>query len=234
MNPMEEARGLKEYIGRCDLTQEQAGEKVGRSGAWVSTRVRFLELPSRVQEMIEKGRLSPSNAIELLPYVGTTSESFLVRAAEVGCWRGSNQAFKSALEAGLPRSHPKKIEASTGCFCKCKCCLNFGHHLRGHRPPRVLAAEDLPVRVEVVPAEASDVVRALSMHFDGRSDLLVASQLRPIPLAEIRRWLSAAYRLMDYPRPKAGPDGRAVVAFAGLGEEGRLRVAGRILREIAA
>ncbi len=133
MNPIEEATAIVSFMEQGNLSQEEAGARVGRSGAWVSTRVRLLELPEVVREMIRDGRLSSSNAGLLLPYVKRSTENFLIRAAKVGCRKGDNMGFASQLEhlTGARKRSPGPKGPGGACGCVCLCGLHSGAHAAG-------------------------------------------------------------------------------------------------------
>ncbi|MGA7861662.1 MAG: ParB/RepB/Spo0J family partition protein [Thermoplasmata archaeon] len=146
MNPMEEARGLVEYMRVTGQNQSQVAKRLGRSDFWVSCRVRLLDLPMAVQEMVEgkprnghtylptekPHKLPLSNAVELLPYIAQRTDDWMIRAAEVGCWKGVNQSFKSALAGDLETVRGKGAKAilhSERCDCMCRCCQARVHRV---------------------------------------------------------------------------------------------------------
>ena len=66
LNPIEEAEGLRLLMDECDLTQEQAAEKVGRSRPAVANSLRLLNLPDEVKELARKEQISAGHARALL------------------------------------------------------------------------------------------------------------------------------------------------------------------------
>lgn len=150
MTPMEEARGLGDFMRQTGLNQYKTAERLGRSQTWVSFRVRFLEFPAVVREMIHERRLSVSNAAEILPYLGKNPEEFIVRAARVGCWTGNNMGFRAALAGGLRSSHPKgaHVKADGSCACGCRCCVDRG----SHKPPAQAEPVAVPPPARLPPA----------------------------------------------------------------------------------
>jgi len=62
LNPVEEARALKEILVTYDLTHDELAGKIGKSRSSLTNRLRILQLPQDVQEMIAKGRISSGHA----------------------------------------------------------------------------------------------------------------------------------------------------------------------------
>ena len=51
LDPVEEALGIRELMTRCDLTQEQAARKLGKSRSALANSLRLLNLPETVLEL---------------------------------------------------------------------------------------------------------------------------------------------------------------------------------------
>jgi ParB family chromosome partitioning protein len=66
LNPVEEARALKQLVDQFGMTHAQAAEAVGRSRAAVSNLLRLLELPEGVREMLERREIDMGHARALL------------------------------------------------------------------------------------------------------------------------------------------------------------------------
>jgi len=67
MNPIDEARAFKKYadnFGYGGITQ--LAEKIGKSQAYISNRIRLLALPKGVRDDVIRRRISPSVAQELV------------------------------------------------------------------------------------------------------------------------------------------------------------------------
>lgn len=62
LNPVEEARTLREILLNYGLTHDQLAEKIGRSRSALTNRLRLLQLPYDVQLMIIEGQISPGHA----------------------------------------------------------------------------------------------------------------------------------------------------------------------------
>lgn len=66
LNPLEEAAGYQQLIDEFSLTQEQVGERVGRSRSSVANTLRLLALPDPLQRLVVDGSLSAGHARALL------------------------------------------------------------------------------------------------------------------------------------------------------------------------
>lgn len=66
LNPVEEARGYEELVGKFGLTQEEVAARVGKERSTVTNSLRLLKLPPTIIEDLEVGRLSPGHARALL------------------------------------------------------------------------------------------------------------------------------------------------------------------------
>jgi ParB-like partition proteins len=62
LNPIEAAEGLNELIKNCNMTQEEAAQRIGMSRPAVTNLIRLLTLDKEVLELVRCGRLSSSHA----------------------------------------------------------------------------------------------------------------------------------------------------------------------------
>ncbi len=62
LNPVEEAKTLRDIILNYGLTHDQLAEKVGKSRSALTNRLRLLQLPPEVQLMVADGRISAGHA----------------------------------------------------------------------------------------------------------------------------------------------------------------------------
>ncbi|MDR2648034.1 MAG: ParB/RepB/Spo0J family partition protein [Oscillospiraceae bacterium] len=81
LNPMEEALGYQHLMETCNLTQDEAAKRVGKSRPAVANALRLLKLPESVAEMVRDGLLSGGHARSLLPL--DDADSILTAADEV-------------------------------------------------------------------------------------------------------------------------------------------------------
>lgn len=61
LSELEEARAFKDYVD-AGHSQADLAEKIGKSGPYVSNRIRLLGLPDPIVKNLEAGKLSPSHA----------------------------------------------------------------------------------------------------------------------------------------------------------------------------
>ena len=66
LNPIEEARGIKQLIDDYGYTQEEAAAKIGSSRPSVTNALRILSLPEDVISLLETGKISTGHAKALL------------------------------------------------------------------------------------------------------------------------------------------------------------------------
>jgi len=66
LNPIEEARALKELINQFSYTQDKVAKKVGKSRSHVANSLRLLNLPQAIQDDLAAGRYSAGHARTLL------------------------------------------------------------------------------------------------------------------------------------------------------------------------
>ena len=125
MNPIEEAKAVREYMAKTGLGQEAAGGRIGRSGPWVSLRLGLLSLPEEIQERLSDGRLSAGHGNVLVPHAGRSKE-VLLRCAELASqqtfskWRASVGRILDAIPRIRPPNRAK-------CPCTCSCCVGHDH-----------------------------------------------------------------------------------------------------------
>ena len=62
LDPVEEAAGIRELMTRCDLTQEQAARKLGKSRSALANSLRLLNLPETVLELLKSGFINTGHA----------------------------------------------------------------------------------------------------------------------------------------------------------------------------
>lgn len=66
LNPIEEAQGYKKLIKDDDLTQEQLAGLVSKSRSAITNKLRLLDLPAEVQDLMSDGRLTAGHARAIL------------------------------------------------------------------------------------------------------------------------------------------------------------------------
>ncbi len=66
LNPLEEAKAFKQLIQEFNLTQEEAGARVGKNRATIANALRLLDLPQTIQEALSQGKITASHAKVIL------------------------------------------------------------------------------------------------------------------------------------------------------------------------
>ena len=111
LNPMEEAEGYHALVDQYGLTQEQAGQRVGKSRSAVANALRLLSLAQPVRDMVEAGVLSAGHARALLPLSTELQEqaASTVAASNLSV-RQTEQLVKRLMTQ--PKEKPKKDPAA--------------------------------------------------------------------------------------------------------------------------
>jgi ParB family chromosome partitioning protein len=98
LNPLDEALALHMLLEDLGVTQEQLGARVGKSRPAIANKIRLLELPAPVQQLLAQGRLSEGHGRALL---GAESRATLVRLARKAADEGwSVRAVEAAVRLG--------------------------------------------------------------------------------------------------------------------------------------
>ena len=121
LDPVEEAAGIRELMTRCDLTQEQAARKLGKSRSALANSLRLLSLPETVLELLKSGFSTIGHAKVVLglptPELQEEAAQMIadnqlnVRQAEALCKKLAKPA-KEPVAAPLPSALPVEVEES--------------------------------------------------------------------------------------------------------------------------
>ena len=121
LDPVEEAAGIRELMTRCDLTQEQAARKLGKSRSALANSLRLLSLPETVLELLKSGFITIGHAKVVLglptPELQEEAAQMIadnqlnVRQAEALCKKLAKPA-KEPVTAPLPSALPVEVEES--------------------------------------------------------------------------------------------------------------------------
>ena len=121
LDPVEEAVGIRELMTRCDLTQEQAARKLGKSRSALANSLRLLSLPETVLELLKSGVITIGHAKVVLglptPELQEEAAQMIadnqlnVRQAEALCKKLAKPA-KEPVAAPLPSALPVEVEES--------------------------------------------------------------------------------------------------------------------------
>lgn len=85
LNPIEEAKGIKQLIENFNLTRQQAKKVLGKSDTTMSRVLRLLELVGEVQQLVRRGKLSAGHA-KVLIGLSSADQVFLARSAVEKDW----------------------------------------------------------------------------------------------------------------------------------------------------
>ena len=121
LDPVEEAARIRELMTRCDLTQEQAARKLGKSRSALANSLRLLSLPETVLELLKSGFITIGHAKVVLglptPELQEEAAQMIadnqlnVRQAEALCKKLAKPA-KEPVAAPLPSALPVEVEES--------------------------------------------------------------------------------------------------------------------------
>ena len=121
LDPVEEAAGIRELMTRCNLTQEQAAQKLGKSRSALANSLRLLSLPETVLELLKSGFITIGHAKVVLglptPELQEEAAQMIadnqlnVRQAEALCKKLAKPA-KEPVAAPLPSALPVEVEES--------------------------------------------------------------------------------------------------------------------------
>ena len=109
LNPLEEAQGYSELIGKFELRQEDVAVKVGKSRTVVANALRLLKLPPELQAYLRDGRISVGHAKVILGLTGSVEQTL---AAERIIKQGLNVRQTEALVAHLQHQLHNGLEAT--------------------------------------------------------------------------------------------------------------------------
>ena len=121
LDPVEEAAGIRELMTRCNLTQEQAARKLGKSRSALANSLRLLSLPETVLELLKSGFITIGHAKVVLglptPELQEEAAQMIadnqlnVRQAEALCKKLAKPATEP-VAAPLPSALPVEVEES--------------------------------------------------------------------------------------------------------------------------
>ena len=106
LDPVEEAMGYRQLMERCELTQEQTAQKIGKSRSAIANSLRLLNLPDDVLAFLKEGKLSTGHAKVLL---GLPDAALQTKAAEAVVGQNLNVRQTEALckKLAKPQKPPK-------------------------------------------------------------------------------------------------------------------------------
>ena len=67
LSPIEEAKAYEQLQNKYEYTQELLAKRIGKSRAYITNTLRLLKLPIKVQDLVQKGKITYGHARALLP-----------------------------------------------------------------------------------------------------------------------------------------------------------------------
>jgi ParB family chromosome partitioning protein len=105
LNPMDEARAYYRLAMEYGLPHEEIGQRVGKDRSTVSNILRFNNLPSEIQALLEIGSISPGHARALLSLASERAQVDLAKSTAAHGWSVRE------LEERVRRTSPGKTAA---------------------------------------------------------------------------------------------------------------------------
>jgi ParB family chromosome partitioning protein len=82
LDPLEEAMGFAHLMDAYDFTQEQVGERLGRSRSAIANALRLLSLSDAVKAFVREGKLSAGHARAIMSFPPERRETMARRAVD--------------------------------------------------------------------------------------------------------------------------------------------------------
>ncbi len=108
LNPVEEGLAYQSLMGEYDLTQEELGEKVGKSRSYIANALRLISLPEEVLILLREKKLTAGQARPLLS-LSTKAEQIALarRIVEEGLSARAIEQWVSGKKAEKPKKKEK-------------------------------------------------------------------------------------------------------------------------------
>jgi ParB family chromosome partitioning protein len=136
LNPLEEASAYQQLLADFGITQEQLGERIGRSRPQITNTLRLLRLPEPIQRQVASGVLSAGHARAILSVVEPeamsrlatkiVNEELSVRAAEAAAAQSTTKPKTQKPAAGRRQGQLDEIAESLGDRLNTKVKVNLG------------------------------------------------------------------------------------------------------------
>lgn len=68
LSPLEEAWAIRDRLSQGDITQEVLAGKLGKTQPWLANRLRLLQAPEDIQDLLISREISAKHVIAMLPY----------------------------------------------------------------------------------------------------------------------------------------------------------------------
>jgi ParB family chromosome partitioning protein len=124
LNPLEEASAYQQLLADFGITQEELGDRIGRSRPQITNTLRLLRLPDPIQRRVASGVLSAGHARAILSVVEPeamerlatkiVNEELSVRAAEAAAGQAAPKSKPAKPAAGRRQGQLDEIAESLG------------------------------------------------------------------------------------------------------------------------
>jgi ParB family chromosome partitioning protein len=124
LNPLEEASAYQQLLTDFGITQEQLGDRIGRSRPQITNTLRLLRLPEAIQRQVASGVLSAGHARAILSVVEPeamhrlatkiVNEELSVRAAEAAAAQSTSKVKPVKPAAGRRQGQLDEIAGDLG------------------------------------------------------------------------------------------------------------------------
>lgn len=94
--PVEEARGIKDFMDEASLSASEVAAKLGKSNAAISRALALLELPEEIKAQVESGKIAASAAYKLSHVRDAGQQSEL--AGELAAGRLTRDGLNGAIK----------------------------------------------------------------------------------------------------------------------------------------
>jgi ParB family chromosome partitioning protein len=113
LDPLEEAMGFAHLMEAFGFTQEQVGQRLGRSRPAITNALRLLTLSDTIKAFVREGKLSAGAARTLLAIPAAKREAVARRAVAEGLSVRALEALAREPAAKTPRAAAPAIDAET-------------------------------------------------------------------------------------------------------------------------
>ena len=104
LTPIEEAEAYEQVIKKLNYTQDELSKRVGKSRAYITNSLRLLKLPTKVRDLLNKGKLTAGHAKASLMF---NDEDKINELAERIISEGLTVRDIEKIAKGKPKAAPK-------------------------------------------------------------------------------------------------------------------------------
>ena len=108
LNPIEIARGLKQFMQEFNLTQKEVAEAIGRSRTGVTNLLRLLKLPQSIQDALHQGEVSMGHARAIISLPEKLQLEIMAKILQKDWSVRETEAYVQSLLIGSGQQKPAK------------------------------------------------------------------------------------------------------------------------------